>query len=171
MDVRCSGGAPCRSSTGWSCRRCSTASCLPSASGGPLSVRRAPTLTLRQKCWTQMQERLRSIAQDSVHPEQKLRGRNCALFLGACKEGCAEEKAQGTAELENLHLDLRHIGTLRVRVQNSGCEMHWRPSAFQAFWNPRFRSSSTIVLFASSPDKLSRSCAVHSRRAGSFTRP
>ena len=40
----------------------------------------------------QMQERLHSIVQDMYI--LNLWGTNCALYLGACSEGCAEEKAQ-----------------------------------------------------------------------------
>ena len=49
--ARCTIGVPSRGSIGWSCRKCSTASSVPSVSGGPLGARGAPTLTLRQRCW------------------------------------------------------------------------------------------------------------------------
>ena len=62
MGARCTNGVPSRGSIGWSCRRCSITSSLPSTSGGTLGVRRA--LTLRQRCWKQMQERLHNIARD-----------------------------------------------------------------------------------------------------------
>ena len=71
---RCTKGAPSRCSIGWSCR-CST---------------------IIQYVLSKRPDSERSSGH--VHPEQELWRRNCALFLGVCAEGRAEEKALGAAE-------------------------------------------------------------------------
>ena len=55
--------------------------------------------SLRQAMLEQMKGRLHNIAQDMLHLEQEWWGRGCALFLGACAEGRAAEKAPCTVEL------------------------------------------------------------------------
>ena len=103
MCARCINGVPSTGSIGWSAgRRCNIASSLPFRKRRGLwafvGLRRSsgfhsPTATLEQ-----MQERLHSIAQDTIHPEQELREKKmCHSSLACAAEGHVEEKAPDAA--------------------------------------------------------------------------